>query len=154
MEEYSKTRPPKTIFPIEVQKKLREEAIDKIESTFLPDSRIIKIILIGSSVKNSFGEYEAPGFRGSMFSDFDFIFIVADNYDIPGWLNREPTARPFSDNKLNLAFRSKNYIDGKYDCEFFFVRQSNSQNKEIQKLAERAGIPFSNNSYIKHLIVH
>ncbi len=31
---------------------------------------LIGVALIGSSVKGTFGEYEAPGFRGSLYSDF------------------------------------------------------------------------------------
>ncbi len=57
-----KQRPPKKIFPKEEVDSLREQAIDKIKSKLLPNEKIIKIIMIGSSVKNTFGEYEAPGY--------------------------------------------------------------------------------------------
>ena len=76
MEEHLKKRPQKKVFSKEEINSLRNQAIDKIKSKLLPDDKIIKIVLIGSSVKNTFGEYNPPGFRGSLFSDFDFIVFI------------------------------------------------------------------------------
>jgi len=149
-----KVRPQKKVFQKEEIDSLRNQAIEKIKSKLLPDEKIIKIILIGSSVKNSFGEYEPPGFRGSLFSDFDFIVFVEDNFEIPKWLDREPDGKPFPDESMNLAYRNKKLIDDKYDVEIFFVRESNAQNSIIQKLGEKAGIPMTSNSKHKHLIVY
>ncbi len=154
MEDHLKNRPDKKILPIDAQIALREMAINKIKECFLPNSKIKKIILIGSSVKGTFGGYEAPGFRGSLFSDFDFIFIVNDDYCIPDWLKKEPDGKPFPDNKLNLTFRQKKFIDNKYDCEIFFIRVKNANNVTIQELAEKAGIPLKKDSEIKHLTVY
>ena len=103
-------RPKKTNFPAEEQIKLRDLAIEKIKSELLPNNKIIKIILIGSSIKGTFGKYEAPGFRESLYSDFDFIIFVENDYVIPKWLNKEPNAKPFPEKKLNLAYR-KNILE-------------------------------------------
>jgi len=76
-----KNRPKKIAYSKALQKKLKKKAINKIKSKFLPNKKIIKIIIIGSIVKNNFGEYALPGFRGSLYSDFDFIIFVQDNYN-------------------------------------------------------------------------
>jgi hypothetical protein len=154
MEEHLKKRPQKMVFPKLKIDFLRNQAIEKIKSKLLPDEKIIKIILIGSSLKNSFGEYVPPGFRGSLFSDFDFIIFVEDDYQIPQWLDREHDGKPFSDDSLNLAYRNKKFIDDKYDVEVFFIKESNAQNPEIQKLGEEAGIPMTRDSKHKHLVVY
>ncbi|MBU1146264.1 hypothetical protein KKD80_01830 [Patescibacteria group bacterium] len=154
MEKYLTERPHKTIFSEELINKLRQEAVDKIKSKLLPNEKIIKIILIGSSVKNNFGEYEQPGFRESLFSDFDFIIFVDDDYEIPNWLDREPEGKPFPDDSINLAYRNKNFVEDKYDVEIFFIRKSNMQNLEIQELGEIAGIPMTPESKHDHLIIY
>ena len=142
------------IFPVEVIENLRTKAIDFIKAKFLPDEKIIKIVLVGSSVKESFGEYEPPGVRGSLFSDFDFIIFVEDDYIIPDWLDKEPTGKPFPDDKLNLAYRNKNLVEEKYDIEIFFIRRKNMDNPEIKTYGEQAGIPMTLDSKHKHIIVY
>jgi predicted nucleotidyltransferase len=154
MEEHLKKRPQKKVFQKKEINSLRNQAIEKIKSKLLLDEKIIKIILIGSSVKNSFGEYEPPGFRGSLFSDFDFIVFVEDNFEIPTWLDREPDGKPFPDDSINLAYRNKKFIDNKYDVEVFFIRESNAKDLKIQKQGEEAGIPITSDSKHKHLIVY
>jgi predicted nucleotidyltransferase len=151
---YLKNRPPKKIFPKSMIDSLRGIAIQEIKSRLLPDEKIIKIILIGSSVKDSFGEYSPPGFRGSLFSDFDFIIFVDDDYQIPNWLNKEPTAKPFSDDNLNLAYRNRKFINNKYDVELFFIRKSNFSNFKIQELGELVGIPLTKNSNHKYITLY
>lgn len=153
-EQHLRTRPKKTYLPLELQKSLKAKAINLIKSKLLPDSKILKIVLIGSSLKGSFGEYEPPGFRGSLFSDFDFIVFVDDDYNIPGWLDREPDGKPFPDDKLNLAYRNKRMIDDKYDVEVFFIRKSNMNNTVIQKQGEEAGIPMTENTKHEHMIIY
>jgi hypothetical protein len=154
MEEHLKKRPPKKIFNKKVIDSLRNKAIKKIKSKFLPDKKIIKIILIGSSLKNSFGEYEAPGFRGSLFSDFDFIIFVEDDYRIPKWLDRELGGKPFPKDNMNLAYRKKEFIEKKYDIEVLFIRRKNMEDSNIQKLGELAGIPMKSNTKHKHLVIY
>ena len=154
MEEHLKKRPQKKVFQKEEINSLKNQAIEKIRSKLLPDEKIIKIILIGSSVKNSFGEYEPPGFRGSLFSDFDFIVFVDDDFEIPKWLDREPDGKPFPDDDMNLAYRNKKFIENKYDIEVFFIRESNAQDPKIQELGEEAGIPMTSDSKHKHIIVY
>jgi len=154
MEEHLKNRPQKKIFHIKKINKLRAKAIDKIKSKLLPNEGIIKIILIGSSIKSSFGKYEPPGFRGSLYSDFDYIVFVEDNYKIPSWLDREPDGKPFPEESLNLAYRNKKFIDNKYDVEVFFIKRSNLQDSKIQKLGEQAGIPMTPNSKHKHIVIY
>lgn len=154
MERYGKKRPNKKIFEKKKILSLRHKAIKKIKSKFLPNEKIIKIILIGSSVKNSFGKYESPGFRGSLFSDFDFIIFVENNFKIPKWLDRELKGKPFPDASMNLAYRNKKFIEDKYDVEVFFIRKSNMNNFKLQKLGEDAGIPMTSKSKNKHIIVY
>ena len=154
MEEYLKKRPQIKVFPKKEIDSLRTQAIEKIKSKLLPDEKIIKIVLIGSSVKNSFGKYEPPGFRGNLFSDFDFIIFVEENFEIPKWLNREPDGKPFPDHSMNLAYRNKKFIENKYDVEVFFIRKSNAQNSKIQDLGEEAGIPMTSNSKHKNIIIY
>ena len=154
MEEHLKKRPQKKVFPKVKIDSLRNQAIEKIKSKLLPDEKIIKIILIGSSLKNSFGEYEPPGFRGSLFSDFDFIVFVEDDFKIPKWLDKEPDGKPFPNNAMNLAYRNKKFIDNKYDIEVFFIRKSNMHDPKIQELGELAGIPMTQDSKHKHLVVY
>lgn len=89
-----------------------------------------------------------------MFSDFDFIAFVEDDYKIPNWLEKEPSAKPFPDDNLNLAYRNKKFIDGKYDVEIFFVRRKTMNNSKTEKLAEECGIPFSEDSKLKHIVVY
>ncbi len=154
MEEHLKKRPQKKVFQKDEIASLRNQAIEKIKSKLLPDEKIIKIILIGSSVKNSFGDYEPPGFRGSLFSDFDFIVFVEDDFEIPKWLDKEPTGKPFPNDELNLAYRQKKFVENKYDVEVFFIRKSNMQDSKIQELGELAGIPMTSDSKHKYLIVY
>ncbi|MFA5992073.1 MAG: hypothetical protein WC796_00010 [Candidatus Pacearchaeota archaeon] len=153
MEDHLKKRPKKDIFSKKIVKSLRTKAIKKLKSKFLPDANIIKIVLIGSSVKNCFGRYKSPGFRGSLYSDFDFIIFVKDNYKIPKWLRKEPTGRPFPNNRLNLAYRNKRFIDRKYDLEVFFIREKVMNNKKIQKLGEKVGIPMVKSTKHKQQII-
>ncbi len=154
MEEHLKKRPQKKIFQKEEIDFLRNQAIEKIKSKLLPDEKVIKIMLIGSSVKNSFGKYESSGFRGSLFSDFDFIVFVEEDYEIPKWLDKEPDGKPFPDNIMNLAYRNKKFIENKYDLEVFFIRKTNMQDSKIQELGEFAGIPMTVNTKHKHLLIY
>ena len=109
MESHLKKRPRKSIFQKEKINFLRNKAINKIKSKLLPDEKIIKIILIGSSIKNDFGKYEPPGFRDSLFSDFDFIVFIEDDYQISKWLNKKHNVRLFSDNRMNLVYHPFNF---------------------------------------------
>lgn len=154
MEEHLKKRPPKKVFQKEEIDSLRNQAIEKVKSKLLPDEKIIKIILIGSSVKGSFGEYDPPGFRGSLFSDFDFIIFVENDYEIPKWLEKEPDGKPFPDDNMNLAYRNKKFIEDKYDIEVFFLRRNNIDKPSIQEQGELAGIPMTTSTKHKHLIVY
>lgn len=154
MEEYLKKRPPKKVFLKEEIDRLRSQAVGKIKSKLLPNEKIIKIILIGSSIKNSFGEYDPPGFRGSLFSDFDFIVFIEDDYQIPRWLNKESEGKPFPDNSINLAYRNKFFIDEKYDIEVFFLKRTNFENPITQEQGELAGIPMTNNTTHKNFVVY
>ena len=149
-----KNRPEKKSFPKEIIESLREQAIEKIKSRFLPDNKIIKIMLIGSVVKDTFGKYEPPGFRGSLYSDFDFIIFVDNDYPIPKWLDRQPEGKPFPDDTLNLAYRIKKFIEDKYDAEVFFIRKRTMENPKIQELGEQAGIPMTSKSKHKHLVIY
>jgi len=154
MVEYLKKRPQKTVFQKKEIKSLKNKAIKKIKLKLLPNKKIIKIILLGSSIENSFGEYEPPGFRGSLFSDFDFIVFVEDDYKIPKWFKKEPEGKPFPYDKLNLAYRNKNFIENKYDVEVFFIRRKSMNDPKIKKLGELAGIPMNSNSKHKYLSVY
>ena len=154
MEEYLKKRPLKKVFSKKEIDSLRNKAIDQIRLRLLPNKKIIKIILIGSSINNTFGKYEPPGFRGSLFSDFDFIVFVEDDYEIPQWLNKEPNGKPFPDDSMNLSYRNKKLVEDKYDIEVFFIKKSNMQNSKIQELGELAGIPMTSDSKRKHLIIY
>lgn len=147
-------RPRKQSYSSEVIEQLRKKAIEKVLSKLLPSEKIIKICLIGSSVKNDFGKYEPPGFRGSLYSDFDFIIFVEDDYDIPLWLKIEPSGKPFSCDKMNLAYRNKNFIDDKYDVEIFFIRRKNMRDRNIQEEGELAGIPMTSDSKNKHIVIY
>ncbi|MBU0732106.1 hypothetical protein KKC88_04460 [Patescibacteria group bacterium] len=147
------SRPAKKPFTENEQVLLRNKAIDKIKDLFLPNDKILKIILIGSSVKGSFGEYGPPGFRNSLFSDFDFIFFVKDDYEIPDWLKKEPSGKPFTDDSLNLAYRNAKMVDDKYDIEFFFIREENLDDNNFIEEGEGAGIPLKKNSKIEHLTI-
>ncbi|MFH1236579.1 MAG: hypothetical protein V1685_06650 [Parcubacteria group bacterium] len=149
-----KDRPSKKSFSREATENLRNRAIEKIKSKFFPFSKIIRIVLIGSSLKGDFGQYDSPGFRGSAFSDFDFIFYVKDDYQIPSWLGREPSGKPFSNDTLNLAYRCKNFIDGTYDIEVLFIREKSMYNNKILEEGELAGIPMSKKSKNIHLVIY
>jgi len=151
-----KKRPTKRFFSKEKIDSLKNQAIDKIKSKLLPNDKIIKIVLFGSSVKYTFGKYDPPGFRGSLYSDFDFIVFIENNFEIPKWLDRQPDVKPFPDDKLNLAYRNKNFVEDKYDVETFFVRRSTMNNPEIEKLAEVPGceIPFSEKSKWKQIVIY
>ncbi len=151
---YLKSRPKKILFSETIQKRLRDKAIKKIKSKLLPNSKIIKLILIGSSVKNSFGKYAPPGFRGSLYSDFDFIVFVKDDYNLPKWLKKEPSAKPFLEDKFNLAYRNKKFINNKHDVEVFFIKEKSCKNKRFITLAEKVGIPMSSNSKHKYIIIY
>lgn len=154
MEEHLKGRPSKKVFSKEKIDNLRNKAIEKVKTKLLPDKDIIRIVLMGSSVKNSFGKYEPPGFRGSLFSDFDFVVFVEDDYKIPSWLDREPDGKPFPDDNMNLAYRNKNFVENKFDVEIFFIRKSSMLDLKIKKLGELAGIPMTSRSKHKHLVVY
>ena len=152
-EAHLNSRPKKKSFSLNTQKRLRNKAIEKIKLKLLPNNKIMKIVLIGSSTKNSFGKYVPPGFRGSLYSDFDFIVFVKDSYKIPNWLRKEPDGKPFPEDKLNLAYRNKKFIDKKYDVEIFFVRRKSTLSGKYKKQAEDVGIPMDNKSKHKHIIV-
>ncbi|MFC1616517.1 hypothetical protein ACFL21_05220 [Patescibacteria group bacterium] len=151
MEEHLKSRPKKTPFSEVLQEELKERAIEKIKKKLLPDEKIIKIVLIGSVVKKTFGKYEPPGFRGSLFSDFDFIIFVEDDYEIPNWLEREPDGKPFPTEELNLAYRKRSFLDDKFDAEVFFIKRKNMTDEIIQEQGELAGIPMSADSKHPHI---
>ncbi|MBP9762609.1 hypothetical protein KBD34_03255 [Patescibacteria group bacterium] len=146
MEAHLQARPKKNPFSLHEQDRLRTLAVEKIQNVFLPNEGIDKIILIGSSVKGTFGCYEVPGFRGSLFSDFDFIIFVSDTYSIPPWLERELSGKPFNNKTLDLAYRKKAFIEDIYDAEIFFIRESSLKDQPIRSLAEEAGIPFDKQS--------
>jgi predicted nucleotidyltransferase len=142
MEPHLVSRPIKMPFDPQEQGRLRDLAIRKIKEMFLPDEDIVKIILIGSSVKGTFGKYEPPGFRGSLFSDFDFIIFVRNGYHIPNSLKGEPDGRLFQDEKLDLAYRKGKVVEGIFDFEIFFVRESAMNDPDIIERGEAAGIPM------------
>jgi hypothetical protein len=154
METYITKRPQKHIYPVEKIIDLRNTAIQYIKSIFLPDEGILKMILIGSSVKLTFGTYEPPGFRGSLYSDFDVIVFVSDNYIIPNWLQREPDGKPFSIDSLNLAYRQVACIEETYDIEVFFLRVSSLRDTNIQCMGEAAGIPMTSDSVNPYIVVY
>ncbi len=141
----------KTPYALEEQLRLRALAIEKIKQVMLPDVGITKILLIGSSVKGNFGEYSPPGFRGSLYSDFDFIVYVTDDYIIPSTVTREPRARPFEKHELNEAYRIEIFIEDKYGAEVFFVRAATLADAIVCAEGEMAGIPMTeetNNPFI------
>lgn len=146
-------RPKKEIYSLTLQKSLRNKAIKKFKSKFFPNNRILKVLLMGSSVKGTFGKYFPPGFRGSLYSDFDFIVLVKDEYKIPRWLRRESSAKPFPIKRLNLAYRNKKFIDNKYDVEIFFIREKDFKKKSIQKLGEKVGIPLTSTTKNKYCLI-
>lgn len=154
MEAHLTSRPKKTIFDLDKQRELREIAIQQIRKALLPNEGVIKIILIGSSVKETFGSYEAPGFRGSLFSDFDFIVFVKDAYAISEFLEREPNGKPFEDEGLNLAYRQKNFVKERYDAEIFFIRESSLHKPDVSIFAESAGIPLDEHSQNPFITVY
>jgi len=154
MKDHLAERPHKTVFPREKIDALRNQAIAKIQDKLLPNVGILKIIIIGSSVTNAFGKYEPPGFRGSLYSDFDFIIFVADEYEIPDRLEKEQGGKPFPDDSMNLAFRSRKFVEDMYDVEVFFIRKSNSGDTSIQEQGELAGIPMTEDSTHQHLVVY
>ncbi len=154
IEKHLKSRPKKTFYSKSVQLNLRKKAIKIIKSEFLPNNKIIKIILMGSAIKNTFGEYEPPGYNNSLYSDFDFIIFVKDTYKIPEWLNKVPNDKTFPEDKFNLAFRNKKFIDNKYDVEVFFVRESIMNDKKMQKLGENNSIAMTKNSKHKYIVVY
>jgi len=147
-------RPKKECYASEKVALLRKKAIETVMSKFLPDGKIMSMYLIGSSVKNDFGKYEPPGFRNSLYSDFDFIIFVYDDYKIPDWLSREPSGKPFSCDEMNLAYRNKNFIDDRYDVEIFFIRRKNMYDEKIQVEGELAGIPMTPESKNKHMLIY
>ncbi len=53
-EKHLKSRPKITPYPKTIQSNLKKKAIKKIKSKFLPNNKIIKIILIGNIIKNTF----------------------------------------------------------------------------------------------------
>ncbi len=142
MEPHLISRPTKTPFILSEQVRLRGLAIQAIKELLLPNEDIIKIILIGSSVKGTFGRYDPPGFRGSLYSDFDFIVFVRDGYVIPTCLKREINGRPFQDEKYDLAYRKERIVEEKYDCEIFFVREGTMGEADVVERGETAGIPM------------
>ena len=146
MEPHLQKRPKKTPYAVSEQHRLRDIAIQKIKAFFSPYDGILKMILMGSSVKGTFGSYAEPGFRGSLFSDFDFILFVKETYVIPPQLEREPNGKPFEDARLNLAYRKKNFVEGMYDAEIFFIREQSLQEPHVRSFAESAGIPLDEKS--------
>ncbi len=153
METHLQSRPKKTPFAQAEQERLRALAIEKIQALFLPNDKIIRIALMGSSVKGTFGGYEAPGFRGSLFSDFDFIVFVKDDYVIPSWLEREPNGKPFGNEELDLAYRQKKFIEETYDAEIFFIREKSLKDHQNRSSAEAAGIPLDAHSSNPFIII-
>ncbi|GEM_PF-416194 len=154
MEPHLRARPQKTPFDSAEQKRLRALAVQKMKDLFLPNEAILKIVLIGSSIKGTFGSYAEPGFRGSLFSDFDFIVFVKDEYEIPASLEREIRGKPFKDEDMNLAYRARNFIEEKYDAEIFFIRESSMKNRHMRYQAESAGIPFGEGSRNPFVVIH
>jgi hypothetical protein len=146
MEPHLQSRPKKTPLSIDEQERIRAIAIEKIQALLLPNEGVKKIVLIGSSVKGVFGSYEAPGFRGSPFSDFDFIVFVNNTYKIPSFLEREPNGKPFEDEGLNLAYRIKHFVNDTYDAEVFFIREASLKQDNVCEFAEQAGIPMDEQS--------
>lgn len=154
MEDHLKSRPNKHVYNKSKVDFLKKIAVDSLLDELLPDLAVLKVVLIGSSLKGSFGEYDPPGFRGSLYSDFDFIVFVKDNYVIPAWLEREVDGRPFPDERMNLAYRSRKFVEDRYDIEVFFVRESSWEDAGICELGEKAGIPMSEASEHVYEVVY
>ncbi len=95
MEEHLKKRPQKRVFQKEVIDFLRNQAIKKIKSKLLPDEKIIKIILIGSSIKTDFGKYRSPGFRGSYFLILILLFLLKMIIKFHNGLTKSPMQNLF-----------------------------------------------------------
>lgn len=94
------------------------------------------------------------GFRGSLYSDFDFIVFTTDDFNPPLWLNREPDGKPFSQDEWNLAYRQKDFILDKFDAEIFFIHSNNLTNPDFIEQAEKAGIPLSESSSHQFITVY
>jgi hypothetical protein len=154
MEPHLLSRPKKALFKQSKVNQLIVKAVQGMQNLLLPNEGISKILLIGSSVKKTFGKYEEPGFRGSLYSDFDFIAFVKDAYEIPESLSKQPDAKPFLKNEWNLAYRIKNFVEDKYDAEIFFIRESSLNEQGFMVQAELAGIPLSEISAHKFKIVY
>lgn len=147
-------RPRKKSYQLARIAKLKKRAAERISEKLLPDEKIVKIVLVGSSIKNSFGEYDAPGFRDSLFSDFDFVVFVEDDYEIPEWLNKSVYDGPFANKELNLTYRNKRFVEGKFDIDVLFIKRSNFEIKEIKIQGEKQGIPMFDDSKNKYLMVY
>jgi len=53
-----------------------------------------------------------------------------------------------------LAYRNKNFVDDKYDAEIFFIREANMHKQDIIEEGEGAGIPMTENSKHKYIIIY
>ncbi len=78
-EDYTKERPPKTIFPIKKQKLIMSHIKEYIANNLPPNTKLYKKRLFGSLAKGTFGKYDGK-WKGREFSDVDVLFVVDDDF--------------------------------------------------------------------------
>ena len=114
----------KIIYPKDKQDQLRDLAIEKLKLRLLPDSNIIKFLLIGSATDNTFGEYSVPNGQGRLYSDFTFIVFIEDSYSFPDWLEKDALEGVYQ------FYNKKNFLFNKYELKIGFVYKEDMELEE------------------------
>ncbi|MDP3918528.1 MAG: hypothetical protein Q8Q35_01305 [Nanoarchaeota archaeon] len=114
----------KIIYPKDKQDQLRDLVIEKLKLRLLPDSNIIKFLLIGSATDNTFGEYSVPNGQGRLYSDFTFIVFIEDSYSFPDWLEKDALEGVYQ------FYNKKNFLFNKYELKIGFVYKEDMELEE------------------------
>ena len=73
----------KKVYPIELQERILQEAVELIKQKYGEDPSVLGIYLSGSAVDRTFGEYEKPTHRGEprWGSDIDVMLVIKDRFN-------------------------------------------------------------------------
>jgi len=128
-------RPRKNVFPIKIQNEIHKRAKEFVLKDLLPNPKINRMIIIGSSVKKKFGKYEKQ-FKNRIYSDIDVIVFVEDSFKP----SKKWKKHFFC--KLYNVYEIKR-LEKKYLIHYAFTKKSIYTKKKYQKEAEKYGIALA-----------
>ncbi len=151
-------KPTKKIYSRKEHSRILRESTDYIKRNLLPDSRVVRIMITGSLVKDDFGEYDKPldeekyGYR--QVSDIDCVAFVDDDYS-PKLEWKLVARRPVGIDPPFWEVYRIGLLEEKYPVECLFIKGSILGIPEAIEIGENKGIPMKpDSSKNKHIIIY